>query len=118
MEQYHWPGNVRELENAIERAVALEKHDEITPWSLPEGILRSVSPENIAVAQAMAVGSTEAPALAVPAEGLNLEQHISQLERRYIEAALKQSGGIGKRAAELLHMSYRSFRHYAKKYRL
>ncbi len=31
---HHWPGNVRELENAIERAVILCEHDEISPAML------------------------------------------------------------------------------------
>lgn len=29
--EYHWPGNIRELENAIERAVILEKANILTP---------------------------------------------------------------------------------------
>lgn len=33
---YHWPGNVRELRNVIERALILEKTDEIQPTSLPD----------------------------------------------------------------------------------
>ena len=39
LEAYSWPGNVRELENAVERAVALEKGSEITPDSLPERVV-------------------------------------------------------------------------------
>ena len=39
-------------------------------------------------------------------------------ERAYILAALEASGGVGTQAAELLRMSYRSFRHYAKKYNI
>ena len=38
------------------------------------------------------------------------------MERAYILAALEASDGVGTRAAELLKMSYRSFRHYSKKY--
>jgi transcriptional regulator with PAS, ATPase and Fis domain len=33
---YHWPGNVRELRNVIERALILEKSNEIQPTSLPD----------------------------------------------------------------------------------
>jgi DNA-binding NtrC family response regulator len=33
---YHWPGNVRELRNVIERALILEKTNEIQPTSLPD----------------------------------------------------------------------------------
>ena len=52
----------------------------------------------------------------LPQEGLNLEEHIQQIERSYLLAALERSGGVRTQAADLLKMSYRSFRHYAKKY--
>ena len=38
LRNYSWPGNVRELENAIERAVALERTPAVLPDSLPEGV--------------------------------------------------------------------------------
>ena len=52
----------------------------------------------------------------LPKEGLNLEEHIQDLERSYLLAALERSGGVRTQAADTLKMSYRSFRHYAKKY--
>lgn len=36
---HHWPGNVRELENAMRRAVALARYDEIVPDDLPPAVL-------------------------------------------------------------------------------
>jgi two-component system response regulator PilR (NtrC family) len=41
---------------------------------------------------------------------------IAEIERGYLLAALECGGGVRVRAAELLKMSYRSFRHYAKKH--
>ena len=118
LEGYDWRGNVRELENAIERAVALEKHQEVTVWTLPERV-SGVAPQAVAAVASGDDGSAvHDPLTSLPEEGLDLEQHITQLERRYIEAALQRAGGVRARAAELLHMSYRSFRHYAKKYRI
>ena len=35
---YDWPGNVRELQNAIERAVALTRYEELTADDLPENV--------------------------------------------------------------------------------
>ena len=32
---YGWPGNLRELRNAIERAVILAKHDQLSPDDFP-----------------------------------------------------------------------------------
>ncbi|MGE5322442.1 MAG: helix-turn-helix domain-containing protein [Actinomycetota bacterium] len=51
-------------------------------------------------------------------DGLDLEQYIAGLERSLIEQALEQSGGVQTRAAELLKVSYRSFRHLLKKYNI
>jgi len=117
LERYDWPGNVRELENTIERAVALEKQDEITVWTLPERV-SGVAPQALAAAAGGNGSSALSPLPELPEDGLNLEQHIAEIERRYIAAALQRAEGIRARAAELLRMSYRSFRHYAKKYRL
>jgi len=109
LEVYDWPGNVRELENTIERAVALESGHKVTTEALPERI-RSHFQENVPEHSYNGNGT------ALPQEGLNLEEHIQGIERSYLLAALERSGGVRTQAAELLKMSYRSFRHYAKKY--
>jgi len=109
MEVYDWPGNVRELENTIERAVALESGNRISTEALPDRI-RSHFQGSSVLAPHNGNGAT------LPQGGLNLEEHIQQIERSYLLAALERSGGVRTQAAELLKMSYRSFRHYAKKY--
>jgi two-component system response regulator PilR (NtrC family) len=119
LKTYTWPGNIRELENAIERAVALERTPAILPESLPEQV-RGSGPVRAATA-ATAVAAP-APASAgsapLPAQGFDLEQHVQHLEREYIAEALRRSGGVKVKAAELLGMSFRSFRYYMKKYNL
>ena len=60
-----------------------------------------------------------APSSAPPnlsAEGLDFEKYVAEIERSLIESALEQTGGVQTRAAELLKVSYRSFRHLLKKY--
>ena len=109
LEVYDWPGNVRELENTIERAVALENAARISVESLPDRI-RNYYQESAAHATHNGNG------IELPVEGLNLEDHIRKIERSYLLAALERSGGVRTRAADLLKMTYRSFRHYAKKY--
>jgi two-component system response regulator PilR (NtrC family) len=109
LEVYDWPGNVRELENTIERAVALEAGHRISADALPDKI-RNHHQESIPGAASNGNGAS------LPPEGLNLEEHIQQLERSYLLAALERSGGVRTQAATILQMSYRSFRHYAKKY--
>jgi two-component system response regulator PilR (NtrC family) len=106
---YDWPGNVRQLENTIERAVAMEAGSELRveiPMERPR-----------ARAAAAGVGGESFPStVAVPDEGLDMERYVAQLERSLIESALRQSNGVQTRAAELLKLSYRSFRHLVKKY--
>ena len=110
LEAYDWPGNVRELENTIERAVALEAEKRISLEGLPERIIMYYQ-NHFAERQV-----PEQPKRLIPEGGLDLEKHIGDLERAYLLGALECSGGVRVRAAELLHMTYRSFRHYAKKY--
>ena len=107
--RHEWPGNIRELENAIERAVALELTPAILADSLPASI-RGDTPRP-PVASASAVD-------ALPESGFDLEAHVKDIERGYIAEALKRAGGVQVRAAELLGMSFRSFRYYVKKYNL
>ena len=103
---HDWPGNIRELENALERAVALEATPAILPDSLPATI-RGDSPRPAA-----------APAEALPESGFDLEAHVQEIERGYIAEAMKKTGGVQVKAADLLGMSFRSFRYYVKKYNL
>jgi two-component system response regulator PilR (NtrC family) len=104
--QYEWPGNIRELENVLERAVALEKTPAILPESLPPSI-RAASPKNGVVAPDT-----------LPEGGFDLEAHVKEIERGYIAQALERAGGVQVKAAEMLGMSFRSFRYYVKKYNL
>jgi two-component system response regulator PilR (NtrC family) len=105
LESYDWPGNVRQLENVIERAVALEASDQIQPESLPVEVRR---------------GAIEGDQVDVvlPDGGIDLEQHLETLRRRYMQEAMNRSGHVQTRAAELLGMTFRSFRYFAKKYEM
>jgi two-component system response regulator PilR (NtrC family) len=106
LSRHDWPGNIRELENVLERAVALEATPSILPDSLPATIRGDV------------VRSSSGPVEALPASGFDLEAHVKEIERGYIAEALKRAGGVQVKAAELLGMSFRSFRYYVKKYNL
>ena len=114
LEAYDWPGNVRELENTIERSVALETGKMISAEVLPEKVSRlAEDPAGIPAGSNSGVAQMK-----LPEGGLDLEKHIQELERAYIVAAVQACDGVGTRAAELLKMSYRSFRHYSKKYNI
>jgi two-component system response regulator PilR (NtrC family) len=105
IEAYPWPGNVRELENSLERTVALEPGPVINVSSLPESIALGVR--------------TRVPDFeSLPAEGINLEAYLEAVGKRLMREALDRCDGVQTKAAELLRMSFRSFRYYAKKYNL
>jgi two-component system response regulator PilR (NtrC family) len=99
LQDYDYPGNVRELENIVERAVTLAGGKELGPDSLP------------ALRPAPAVGTRDADALAFSDGGIDLDRVLGDYERRIIERALDQSGGVRKRAAQLLGISFRSLRY-------
>jgi DNA-binding NtrC family response regulator len=63
LQAHNWPGNVRELRNVIERAVILERSNEVRPSSLPEfqieGRLRkSDQPAPVATGQSIDLSSS------------------------------------------------------------
>jgi len=107
--EYDWPGNVRQLENTIERAVALCTGNELVV-ELPA--------ERARTRVAAAGGNGTSATIAVPAEGIDMEGYVADLERAMLQSALKQCNGVQTRAAEMLKLSYRSFRHLLKKYEL
>ncbi|HXH92608.1 MAG TPA: sigma-54 dependent transcriptional regulator [Thermoanaerobaculia bacterium] len=104
IEKYSWPGNVRELENVIERMIALESSDVLTTKSLPEHVLLG--------------GAIPDMTFELPADGISLENHLEGIGKFFMLKALERCGGVQTQAAELLKMSFRSFRYYAKKYDL
>ena len=109
---YDWPGNVRQLENTIERAVALETGEELQV-ELPVERPRA----RAAAAGAGADGLSIAAGAVLP-EGMDMEKYVADIERALLKSALAQSHGVQARAADVLKISYRSFRHLMKKYEL
>jgi two-component system response regulator PilR (NtrC family) len=101
---YPFPGNIRELENIVERSLILDR-SVISESSLPEQIrtVRAVSLTNEVI---------------IPDEGMALELLLEDLEKRYLLKALDRTGGAKKKAADLLGMSFRSFRYRLAKFGL
>jgi len=97
-----FPGNVRELENLIERAVALSRGPTLGVEVLPASVLEKSGPGR----------PQPSPA---PAPGANLDEILASYERGLLSDALHRAGGVKKRAARLLGISFRSFRYRLEK---
>jgi two-component system response regulator PilR (NtrC family) len=102
---YDYPGNVRELQNIIERAIALETSNTLTAENL-----ESYMDEQ------RGVKSMDDRLFDIPAEGIDLEKVVEDLERNLLIKALQRAKGVKKKAAELLNINFRSIRYRLEKY--
>lgn len=96
-----WDGNVRELEHTIERAVAL------TP---PDG--------EITAEKCSGEYSAASSSIVFPTDGIHLPSYLNDIERSYVEEALRRAGGNRTRAAALLKLPVHAYRHLLSKHRL
>ncbi len=99
---YAWPGNVRELRNVIERAVLLERGNEVSAETLE----RLLDP-----------GSSSSKArdpFLLPVGGIDL----AKLERSLITQALQSTGGNQTRAAKLLRLTRDTLRYRLEKFEI
>jgi two-component system response regulator PilR (NtrC family) len=87
---YRWPGNVRELENVVERAVVLSSGETLDLELLPPTVRQP--------------SAQPTPQDGFPPEGISFKEAVSDYERQLIVRALQESGGVQKRAAELLQV--------------
>ncbi len=93
--QQSFAGNVRELQNIIERGVTLAAGNTITREDLGDS-----HPSRKAVALSQ-----------IPEGRFDLDGYLAQVEKELLFRALDQAGGVRKKAAELLGMSFRQFRY-------
>jgi len=100
--EYDWPGNVRELENVVERAVVLTSGPRIGVELMPDHVRRPPS--------------FHMPQFVVPPEGISFKDVITDFEKRLIESTLEASGGVQRRAAELLHIKPTTLHEMIKRY--
>ena len=106
LSQYHWPGNVRELANAIERMVIMHPYGVVDVYDLPEkyqpepGLPREDQMRTLSEETLITVDAFDAPRL--PRDGIDLKQHLTELECNLIKQALEDAEGIVAHAANRL----------------
>ena len=89
MMAYAWPGNVRQLENAVERALALDRErTQIDLADLPPELQHEAAAPSVPVS--------------LPEGGLDLPAYITEIERQLIRRALEETDGNKQQAAQLL----------------
>jgi DNA-binding NtrC family response regulator len=98
---YRWPGNIRELQNCIERSILSARDSVIDVADLPPYLFEKSG------------SGAEGPTFP-----MMIDVEIEEFERRQILLALKRTGGVQVRAAELLGISERSLWHRIKKLRI
>jgi transcriptional regulator with GAF, ATPase, and Fis domain len=97
---YSWPGNIRELQNTVERA-AVMSDGMIQPSHIPSHIVGDLESQMIM------------PSLP---EGASINERLKEIEKGMIIQALRKTGGVQARAAELLGLTQRSMWHKIKKH--
>jgi len=117
--QYRWPGNVRELSNLVERLVIIypygvvdvddlpekfriSKGDEryVAPPSFDEDVVENVMAELAAFDAEQSYGDRDV----LPEEGLDLKEHLADIESSLIQQSLERTDGVVAHAAKLLQM--------------
>ena len=106
LHKYDFPGNIRELENLIERSVALSSTNILLPDNLSLSIHKRRWIEGI---ENRRFDLDEVP------KGVFLDSILEQIERAYLEKALSCTSGNKHKAAELLGITFRSFRYRCSK---
>ncbi|HTQ59037.1 MAG TPA: sigma-54 dependent transcriptional regulator [Candidatus Solibacter sp.] len=93
LQNYSYPGNVRELENMVERAILMARGRVVMPEHLP-----ARPPHN---------GDGDSQAIEIDLLSLPFHKSISELEKRLIEKAMRESGGNKSEAANKLQINRR-----------
>lgn len=111
---YTFPGNIWELENIVNHTVTTATTNIISVDNLSSDIAGSDISSEVELFEKTTPGGE----IAVLERPVFLDEELATHEKCLLLAALKKANGVQKRAAELLGINYRSFRHRLEKYRL
>lgn len=89
---YQWPGNIRELENTIEHAIAFCTSGVIAPKDLPENFREEETPSGLFSIELSTIDS------------LDLQETLSEAERKLLVWAYQKTKGNQVRMSEILRI--------------
>ncbi|MEO8778408.1 MAG: sigma-54-dependent Fis family transcriptional regulator [Rhodanobacter sp.] len=130
LQAHAWPGNVRELSNLVERMAILLPHGEVRGSDLPQKYRGNAVSAEIHGVALLAIMEDHAPVSAtvaqpvfeserlLPVQGLDLKDHLADIEVGLIRQALDATGGVVAHAARLLHMQRTTLVEKLRKYGL
>ena len=119
--QHDWPGNVRELANMVERLAIIHAYGVVDVKDLPDKFQKYADtplaiqvsfPEELdlfgdntaLVSDAPLAGSNNVAAGILPEQGIDLKEHLNNLEYSLIQQALDDSNNVVAHAAKKLNM--------------
>lgn len=124
---YSWPGNVRELANLMERMTILHPHGLVDVKDLPAKIVpdRQSGPDQTMVTDVEdnenMAGMPSLPMLSeprLPRDGIDLKQHLTDIEVSLIEQALDDCNGVVAHAAKKLQIRRTTLVEKMRKYQI
>jgi sigma-54 specific flagellar transcriptional regulator A len=111
LKSYRWPGNVRELQNLVERLSILCPGRRVEREDLPPQIGERRQ-RSAAAPETAEIGMT------VPRDGIDLREHLGNIEKQLIRSALEQTDGTVAHAARLLRLQRTTLVEKLRKYEL
>ena len=104
LSQYSWPGNVRELANLIERLAILHPNGVVDVQDLPTKYTANIKFAAPAASPPLDLSAHPSSLPRLPRDGLDIKEHLNNLEYTLIKQALDEAGGVVAHAAERLHL--------------
>ncbi|HHT9146267.1 MAG TPA: sigma-54-dependent transcriptional regulator [Candidatus Wunengus sp. YC61] len=103
---YNWPGNIRELENVIEHAVTFCTSDVIIPKNLPRNLTEGETPSGIFPIELSTIDS------------IDLQETLSEAERKLLFWAYQKTNGNQVRMSEILRIPRTTLQNKLVKYNI
>jgi transcriptional regulator with PAS, ATPase and Fis domain len=112
-QEYPWPGNIRELENMIKRIVLFGEEDLVLEDLIDRSVGNGINPEAFNHSSQNPLGG---------GENFNLKdagkRAAEEAEKEMIQSTLQETHWNRKKAAQLLHVSYKALLNKIQKYHL